>query len=641
MNSAGNRATRARGASERQRLPPLGATLEGGAAVFRVWAPAARQVEVELYTAAGTRRIAMAPDGAAEGMFSVRLNTVPAGTLYKYRLDGGASYPDPCSRSQPEGVHGPSAVVDPRAFAWSDAGRPGLSRENLAIYELHVGTFTPEGTFDGAITRLDALRGLGVTAIELLPVADFPGGRNWGYDGVALYAPARAYGGPDGLRRLVDAAHARGLGVLLDVVYNHLGPDGNYLRAFSPHYFTDRYSTPWGEAIDYDGPQARPVREYVLQNAEHWLREYHVDGFRLDATHAIYDRGEPHILAELASRARAAAGSRGILLIAENDANDVRLVTPQAEGGFGLDAVWADDFHHAVHTTLTGEREGYYEDYAGGAEEIARAVRDGFLYQGQESRHLGRRRGTRVQDEPASAFVFCLQNHDQVGNRALGERLNRLIDLDRYLAATALLLFAPETPLLFMGQEFAATTPFLYFTDHNPELGRLVTEGRRSEFGGFSAFRDAQLRAQIPDPQAEATFLRSKLDWREAETHAGVLRLYRDLLALRRGDAVLAHNDRAATEAAALGERLVAVLRHNGDAARLLLANLGGEPVRLDASAPILAPLRAVPLRLLLATDAARYRLTEEAASDESARSPGSIGDITVPERAAWLLGTQ
>jgi maltooligosyltrehalose trehalohydrolase len=640
MDSATNQQPRAPSVEYVPALPPLGATVGDGAVVFRVWAPAARRVEVELYLPAGVRHVPMEPDGSAEGMVAVRIADISPGTLYKYRLDGEVSYSDPCSRFQPEGVHGPSAVVDPRAFAWSDGGWPGLSREKLVIYELHIGTFTTEGTFHSAIERLDALRELGVGAIELLPVADFPGNRNWGYDGVALYAPARAYGGPDGLRRLVDAAHARGLGVLLDVVYNHLGPDGNYLRAFSPHYFTDRYSTPWGDAIDYDGRHARPVREYVLQNAEHWLREYHVDGFRLDATHAIYDRSEPHILAELATRARAAT-PRAIVIVAENDANDVRLVTPQADGGFGLDALWADDFHHAVHMTLTGEREGYYEDYAGGAAEIAKAVRDGFLYQGQHSRHLGRGRGTPVRGEPASAFVFCLQNHDQVGNRALGERLSQLVHPDCYLAATALLLFAPETPLLFMGQEFAASTPFLYFTDHNPDLGRLVTEGRRSEFGGFNAFHDPQLRERIPDPQAKETFLRSKLDWNEAERHAGVPRLYRELLALRHDDPVLSHNDRAAAEAEALGERLVAVLRRHAGEVRLLLANLGDEAVRLDAEAAILAPLQGRALRLLLATDDARYRAAEGDASKASSALPGEIGEIVVPARTAWVLGTE
>ena len=566
-------------------LPALGATVHGDRTWFRVWAPAARRVEVALNAQDGTLRVEMVRDASVDGLFVAEASDVPTGTLYKYRLDGGDSFPDPCSRSQPQGVHGPSAVIDTAAFRWTDENWHGLSREGLALYELHTGTFTAEGTFEAALDRLDYLRDLCVTAIELMPVADFPGERNWGYDGVSLYAPSRAYGGPDGLWKLVNAAHARGLGVILDVVYNHLGPDGNYLRAFSPYYFTDRYSTPWGEALNYDGDHSRLVREYVLQNAEYWLREYHIDGLRLDATHAIYDHGEVHILSELCARCRAAAAPRGVVLIAENDANDVRLATPPEQGGHGLDAVWADDFHHVVQVTLTGEHEGYYEDFGGGAAEVARTVRDGFLYQGQPTRRHGTPRGTRVTSEPASAFLFCLQNHDQVGNRAFGERLNHLVLPDLFRASTALLLFAPETPLLFMGQEFSASAPFLYFTDHGPDLGRLVTEGRRAEFAGFSAFRDEGPREQIPDPQAEATFQRSKLDWRACDTHAGTLRLHRDLLSLRRTDPVLSHNDRHTTETVALGEHVVAVLRWWGDEFRLLVADLvGGGPHPLPLS---------------------------------------------------------
>jgi maltooligosyltrehalose trehalohydrolase len=568
-------------AGRAERLPPLGATVRDGAVEFRAWAPVARRVQLQLEDPEATLELAREPGD--HGLWSLRTGAARPGSRYRYRIDGGEPLPDPCSRFQPLGVHGPSQVVDP-AFAWQDAGWPGLRREGLVVYELHVGTFTPAGTFDGVAGRLPYLRELGVTAIELMPVADFPGGRNWGYDGVALYAPSRAYGEPASLRRLVDAAHRLGLGVVLDVVYNHLGPEGNYLRAFGPFYFTDRYQTPWGEAINYDGEGARLVREFVFQNVEHWLREYHIDGLRLDATHAIRDSSEPHLLAELADRARAAT-PRGVVLIAENDANDVRLVRPRSRGGYGLDAVWADDFHHAVHVTLTGEREGYYADYHGGAEEIPRTLRGGFLYQGQTSPRRGKPRGTAVTDEPGGAFVFCLENHDQVGNRALGERLNQLVLPSLFRAATALLLLAPETPLLFMGQEFNAATPFQFFTDFNDELGRLVTEGRRNEFRGFSAFQDPALRDQIPDPQAEETFLRSRLDWGEVERNAGMLRLYRELLRLRRDDAVLRAASRLETEATALGERALAVLRRSGAQQRLLLVNLGRAALPLDAGA--------------------------------------------------------
>lgn len=620
-------------------LPPLGATVRDGLTTFRVWATATRtSVAARLLLPGGVRLLNLARDPAAPGLWSLSTHDAPHGTRYTFRLDGGPDYPDPCSRWQPDGVHGPSAVVDPAAFRWRDGNWPGIVMRGAVIYELHTGAFTPAGTFDAAIDRLDGLRDLGVTAIEIMPAAEFPGTRNWGYDGVDLYAPSHVYGGPNGLRRLVDAAHARGLSVLLDVVYNHLGPDGNYLRAFSPAYFTDRWRTPWGDALNFDGPSSGPVREYVLQNAEQWVRDYHIDGLRLDATHAIYDASRPHLLQALQQRARAAAGGRTVVIIAENDANDVRLIALVRDGGDGLDGVWADDFHHAVHTALTGEREGYYEDYDGNAAAVARALREGFIYQGQPSRHSGQPRGTRIHGEPAERFVFCLQNHDQIGNRALGERLSALVSPGAVRAATALLLLAPETPLLFMGEEFAASSPFLYFADHEPDLGRLVTEGRRAEFGAFAAFKDAALRERIPDPQAEATFQRSKLDWAEAERHGGMLRLHRHLLALRRHDAVFRDAGRLETEAAPCGPRAVAMLRRTGDVFRLLLANLGEETV-LDLAAPFLAALRDTRLRLLLRTDDAAYRLPgEPAPTGGEMAAPDTLDGLWLPARTAFVF---
>lgn len=553
-------------------LPDLGATVTPAGVAFRVWAPAARRVEVVIEQ--GATQVSHRLTPAAEGYHAGLVADAGAGARYRFLVDGAGPFPDPCARFQPEGPHGPSHVVDPAAFAWTDAAWPGRRADGLVIYELHVGAFTTDGTFDAIIPELPRLVALGVTAIELMPVAEFPGRWNWGYDGVGLFAPSHVYGGPAGLRRLVDAAHRAGLAVILDAVYNHLGPDGNYLRAFSPYYFTDRSATPWGEAINFDGPHSRPVRDFICASACRWLAEYHLDGLRLDAVHAIADAGSVHILEELAARARAAV-PRPVVIIAESDANDVRLMRPPAAGGYGLDGVWADDFHHALRVRLTGEREGYYAGYTGTTTEIARAVAEGFVYQGQVSPTTGAARGTRVTDEPASAFVFCLQNHDQVGNRAEGERLTVLADRNSLNAATALLLLAPETPLLFMGQEYAATTPFLYFTDHQAELGRLVTEGRRQEFAGFPAFRDPERRAQIPDPQAEATFLRSKLDAAERARNAATERLHRDLLALRRDDPVLRHQDRPRTAARALSSDMVAVERHSSDGRRLLLVNFG------------------------------------------------------------------
>jgi maltooligosyltrehalose trehalohydrolase len=454
------------------------------------------------------------------------------------------------------------------------------------LYEVHVGAYTPEGTFDALAAELPEIKRLGVNALQIMPVAEFPGQRGWGYDGVDLYAPSRHYGGPEGLRRLVDAAHGLGLAVMLDVVYNHLGPDGNYLRAYSPDYFTSRYTTPWGEALNFDGEGAWGAREIVIQNACYWLNEFHIDGLRLDATHAIFDLSQRHILQRLASRARASVPpDRRVVLLAEDSRNDVRFLRPADEGGHGLDMVYADDFHHEVRVLLTGERGGYYLDYEGRAERIARTIGEGFLYQGQHSEYAGGPRGTKTTDEPAWQFLFALQNHDQVGNRAFGERLHHMVDARRYAAASALLLLAPETPSLFMGQEFAASAPFLYFTDHEPALGRLVTQGRRREFARFRAFSDPEARERIPDPQAEDTFLRSKLDLSERGRHAGTYRLYRDLLALRQSDPVFRRQDRQSLRAGALGREMVILHRWAGDDFRTVLVNLGeSTPVYLGAS---------------------------------------------------------
>lgn len=607
-------------------LPRLGATvLSGGGVEFRVWSPDARLVELELSGARGAQRIPLRAE--PEGYHACIVADAGPGDRYHYRVDGAGPFPDPCSRSQPEGPRGASAVVDPGAFRWTDDGWSGLSREGLVIYELHTGAFTRLGTFESIIPELPRLAELGVTALELMPVAEFPGGRNWGYDGVDLFSPSHVYGGPDGLRRLVDAAHGRGIGVILDVVYNHLGPDGNYLRAFSPHYFTDRHHTPWGDALNLDDVHGRPVRDFIIANACHWLTEYHLDGLRLDAVHAIYDDSPVHILQELTERARAAVAPRSVVIIAESEANDVRLIRPD---GYGLDGVWADDFHHAAHVRLTGERDGYYVSYDGTAAELATGVNEGFIYQGQISPRTGKARGTRVTDEAGAAFVFCLQNHDQVGNRAVGERLITLADRDQYLAITALLLLAPETPLLFMGQEYGTSAPFLYFTDHEPELGRLVTEGRRKEFAAFPAFQDPDRRARIPDPQAVETFMRSKLAPAERGRNAAIERLHRDLLSLRRHDPVLRVQDRLRTRATAPTPDLVAMARWSEAGARLLLVNLGSEP--RTAWASLNAGLPPGPWRTLWHSRDAAY------GGDGAAPVIDAEG-VTLPDRSATLLG--
>ena len=594
---------------------PIGATPRDHGVDFRVWAPDRRRVEV-VVSADGQPSAVHPLRREAEGYWAGTVADASPGTCYMYRLDGATDRPDPASRHQPVGVHGASMVVDP-AFAWSDADWRGLRRDELIVYELHVGTATPAGTFEALIERLADLRALGVTALELMPVADFPGERNWGYDGVDLYAPARAYGGAAGLKRLVDAAHAAGLAVLLDVVYNHLGPDGNYLRDYTRAYFTARHHTPWGEAINYDGPGSAEVRAFVIDNALYWAHEYHVDGLRLDATHAIVDDSPTHLLQEMAERVRASLpADRHFLLIAEDERNEARLLQPVRDGGMGLDGVWADDFHHSVRVTLSGESDGYYRDYAGGAGEIAKTVQDGWLYQGQASPHTGQARGTVPRQLPLDAFVYCIQNHDQIGNRALGTRLNHEVGLDAYRAASALLLLAPQTPMLFMGQEWAATSPFQFFTDHEPELGRMVTAGRREEFKHFQAFS----MVEVPDPQAGSTFERSKLRWdeRQVEPHAGMLRLYVDLIALRRELPACRDTRRESFDVRAVGDGALILRRSAPEATDdtvLVVANLRGS---------LLVDLRRdlgedVAWRLVLDTEGEQYRGGRSGSSDEHA----------------------
>ena len=493
---------------------------------LRVWAPGHERVDAVLDDASA----AMAEAGG--GWWSARIGDLPAGTRYRFSVDGGPARPDPRSRWQPEGIGGPSAVYDHAAFAWSDGAWRGRRLAASPIYELHVGTFTPEGTFDAAIARLDHLVDLGIGAVELLPVAEYGGERGWGYDGVLLWAVHHAYGGPDGLKALVDAAHARSIAVILDVVYNHLGPAGNHLADFGP-YFTDRYATPWGQAVNVDGAGSDGVRRFVIDNACAWLEDYHLDGLRLDAVHAIVDESALHLLEELATTVAALEERTGRTrwLIAESDRNDPRLVASTEAGGYGLDAVWSDDFHHAVHAALTGERSGYYVDF-GSLDDIAAALARVYVYGRRWSPFRQRHHGRPVGSRPGSRFLAYAQNHDQIGNRAAGERLAALVSPGRAKIAAALTLTGPGLPMLFQGEEWGASTPWQYFTDHqDPELGRAVSEGRRGEFASFGWAPD-----DVPDPQDAATFERSRLDWDELGdgVHASLLTWHRDLLALRR-----------------------------------------------------------------------------------------------------------
>jgi len=517
----------------------LGATVVGPERVqFNVWAPRAQTVSVEFVD---QKRPVVAMQPSSQGYFKATVEGVGPGARYRYMLDGKTGRPDPVSRFQPEGVHAPSSVVDPDSFRWADGDWRGIPLRDFIIYELHVGTFTPEGTFEAIIPHLLYLKeNVGITAIELMPVAEFPGGRNWGYDGVYPFAPQSTYGGPEGLKRLVDACHAIGIAVVLDVVYNHLGPEGNYLGEFGP-YFTDRYRTPWGSAINYDGPDSDAVRHYVVSNALYWVTEYHVDALRLDAIHGIFDFSACHILKELAFsvQTEAAKLDRHVYVIAESDLNDTRIIDLPARGGYGLDGQWNDDFHHALRVVLTGESLGYYQDFHG-LKDLGTAVRDGFVYSGQYSGHRRRRHGNLSQQVLPGQLVVFAQNHDQIGNRAVGDRLSTQLSYDAIKVARALVLLTPNIPLLFMGEEYGETAPFQYFIEHSdPDLIEAVRQGRRREFAQFGWKPE-----DIPDPQDRATFERSRVNReRLDERQAGLSRWTSKLIQLRKTNPSLGAGD--------------------------------------------------------------------------------------------------
>ncbi len=546
---------------------------------FTVWAPKVERLALHLLTP----RERLAPMERGErGYWSVIATDVEPGTRYWYRLEGERDLPDPASRWQPLGVYGPSAVVDPGSFAWTDHDWRGLPQDALVFYELHIGTFTPEGTFDALVSYLPDLAELGITAIELMPVSQFPGERNWGYDAAYPFAVQHSYGGPDGLRRLVDACHRQGIAVFLDVVYNHLGPEGNPLGEYG-FYFTERYRTPWGPAINFDGPASDEVRRYVVENAVMWLREYHIDGFRLDAVHAILDQRPLHILEELAEVIHREAERQGRLIhvIAESDANDPRLIAHPAAGGYGLDGIWSDDLHHSLHALLTGERQGYYQDY-GSLDHLARALRSGFTYTGQYSPHRHRSHGRPAPLAQPRQFVVCAQNHDQVGNRAAGERLSQLVSFAQLKLAAASVILSPYLPLLFMGEEYGETAPFQYFTSHSdPDLARTVREGRRREFAAFA------WGEEVADPQDPATFERSRLQHalREQPHHAALQEFYRELLRLRRSIPALATLDREGLDVQVREEhRSIVVRRQAGESRVCLLLCFAEQPQTIPLS---------------------------------------------------------
>lgn len=550
----------------------------------------------------------MALDREAGGYFAGLVEDASEGTLYRYRLDHRNRFPDPASRFQPQGPHGPSMVIDPGRFGWGDDEWRGPTLTGAVLYEMHVGTFSREGTWAAAERELDALAELGVTVIELMPVADFPGRFGWGYDGVGLFAPTRLYGRPDDLRRFVNRAHAIGLAVILDVVYNHFGPDGNYLPEFSPYYISERHGTEWGPAINFDGPECEPVREFAISNAGYWIDEFHLDGIRLDATQSIFDDSDTHIIADVARRVREAAGERRTLVVGENEPQHVRLLRPSDDGGYGVDALWNDDWHHTAIVALTGRHEAYYTDYRGTPQEFVSAAKYAFLYQGQYYSWQKQRRGTGTRGLDAERFVHFLQNHDQVANSASGARGHELAPPGRWRALTALLLLGPQTPMLFQGQEFGASSPFLYFADHVPGLARKVREGRTKFLLQFPSIAQRDVPVRLADPSNPDTFERCKLDQNERERHGEMWALHRDLLALRREDPVLATQATHGLDGAVLSPSAF-VLRffaENGED-RLLLVNVG---VALDfnpAPEPLLAPPASMRWKLRWSSEDPRY----------------------------------
>ncbi|PYR87804.1 MAG: malto-oligosyltrehalose trehalohydrolase [Acidobacteria bacterium] len=632
----------------RRRLT-VGAELQtDGGADVRVWAPAPARVELVSLEHEGRAARTLSMTREPDGHFNVFDPDARPGGRYWFRLDGERLRPDPASRCQPDGPHEPSQYIDP-SFPWTDSGWKGVGSNGHVIYELHVGTFTREGTWAAAAREVEELARIGITIIEMMPIADFAGRFGWGYDGVDLFAPTRLYGTPHDLRAFIDRAHALGVGVILDVVYNHLGPDGNYLDEFSPDYFTAKYTNDWGRAINFEGPPA--AREFFVQNAGYWIDEFHFDGLRLDATQDIKDASREHVIASVVSRARQAASSRSILMIAENEPQDTRIIRPRADarneqaaglgeaaakrGGYGADALWNDDAHHAAVVALTGRREAYYRDYLGSAQELISCARFGYLYQGQYYSWQSQRRGTPALDLMPHAFVTYLENHDQVANSAFGRRLHQLASPARYRAVAAWMLLGPSTPMLFQGQEFSSSRPFLYFADHKPDLAAAVRDGRVEFLGQFPSLKDEAIRRVLPPPTDIATFEHCKLDLTERRSHASAYRFHGDLMALRRSDPVLARAGLQRPEGAVLGPGALVlryINREHGD--RLVVVNLDCDLDLVPAHEPLMAPPWDARWRLAWSSEAPEYdgQGTADIDTDKAWTIPGGCALLFTPE---------
>lgn len=617
-----------------RRLPVGAETQPGGGVHFRVWAPRRERVEVVLEDGQSGGLVL---EEEPLGYFSGLAKAAGAGSLYRFRLDGGEElYPDPASRFQPYGPFGPSQVVDPRSFQWTDQAWTGLKLKGQVLYEVHIGTFTKEGTWDAASIELPVLADLGITTLEVLPVAEFPGRFGWGYDGVDLFSPTHLYGRPEDMARFANAAHCAGIGVILDVVYNHLGPDGNYLPEFSDDYFTEKYHTDWGTPFNFDGINSDPVREFITANAGYWIDEYHLDGLRIDATQNIYDSSPDHIFTAIVSRVREAAGARSTLIIAENEPQDSDLVRPQEKGGYGMDMLWNDDFHHSAMVALTGHNEAYYTDYFGCPQEFISAAKWGYLYQGQRYRWQKKRRGRPALDIDPARFVTFIQNHDQIANSGRSLRVHQLTSPGKYRAMTALMLLGPNTPMLFQGQEFASSSPFFYFADQKKEISDLVHLGRKQFLRQFRSLATDGMQDLVPEPDDARLFEASKLDFSDREKHAGIYAMHRDLLRLRRDDPAFRAQARGMVDGSVIGPEAL-LLRYfcsHGD--RLIIVNLGMDLGLDPAPEPLLAPPLDMTWNVMWASTDPRYGGcgTPELDTLDNWQIPGLSAFVLGPEKA-------
>jgi maltooligosyltrehalose trehalohydrolase len=603
---------------------PVGAQLQKTGAAFRVWAGAHARVSVVINDRVHPLK------AQEKNYFYGYVPEASEGGTYAFLIDDKGPFPDPASRFQPQGPHGPSQIIDPENYAWKDSEWPGVELSGQVIYEMHIGTFTQEGTWRAAIQELPKLAELGVTLIELMPVAEFDGRHGWGYDGVDLFAPTRNYGQPDDFRAFVDAAHSHRIGVILDVVYNHLGPSGNYLSEFSTNYFTNAYKTDWGAAINFDGPESCHVRQFYSANAAYWVSEYHLDGLRLDATQNIYDRSKDHIIAEFTKSARKAAGRRNVLIVAENEPQETKLIRPIDEGGYGIDAMWNDDFHHSTIVAATGQRGAYYADYLGSSQELLSALKYGFLYQGQWYSWQKQRRGTSTLGTNPAAMVSCLQNHDQIANSGRGLRLHELTSKGRYKALTAFLLLGPATPMLFQGEEFASSAPFLFFADHKAELADQVRQGRKEFLHQWRSLATGEL--EFDDPCAVETFEKCKLDFSERLKNKQIYDLHHDLLRLRSSEPVFSRQDRQFDGAILSPEAFVVRFFTDGFADdKLLVVNLGVELHFSVSPIPLLAPVADTSWTVQWSTEDPRYGGSGTAALDTDL-------NWTIPGHATVIL---